>query len=138
MNNIIIYEETLPDSSSFYNLYKTTDWDADNTKSSETLYKALSNSWYIVSVYNDDKLVGCGRIISDGYLHAYINEMIIDPTYQGIGIGTTIIDLLLKKALAANIKDIQLFCAKGKKEFYLKSGFVERPNDAPGMQYKIN
>jgi hypothetical protein len=38
--------------------------------------------------------------------------------------------------LDANIRDIQLFCARGQRAFYEKRGFVARPDDAPGMQYK--
>lgn len=77
-----------------------------------------------------------GRVISDGYLHAYINEMMILPAYQHQGIGREIVERLIERIKSYGIDDIQLFCAKGKREFYLKSGFIERPEDAPGMQYR--
>ena len=43
--------------------------------------------------------------------------------------------LLVEQCHLSGIKDIDLFCAKGKAGFYLKNGFARRPDDAPGMQY---
>jgi GNAT superfamily N-acetyltransferase len=85
--------------------------------------------------YDGDRLVGSARIVSDGILHAMIYDMIIDPDYQRKGIGTKILNLIIEKCIENNIGDIQLFCAQGKKEFYLKNGFEIRDEDAPGMQY---
>jgi len=53
----------------------------------DQLHQALQHSWYSVSAYDGDRLVGFGRAISDGMLHALIAEMIILPGYQGRGIG---------------------------------------------------
>lgn len=132
----IQYKAEIPDADSFFTLYRTTGWDKDEKKQKEQLYEAIKNSWYMISVYSDDELIGCGRIISDGYLHAFITEMIILPAYQGKGIGKEILNLLVNKASTSGITDIQLFCAQGKKDFYLKNGFIERSPEAPGMQYK--
>jgi GNAT superfamily N-acetyltransferase len=60
--------------------------------------------------------------------------MIVYPEYQGKGIGTEILHRLIKKYMDNNIKNIQLFCAKSKRKFYEKLGFIARPDDAPGMQ----
>jgi GNAT superfamily N-acetyltransferase len=62
--------------------------------------------------------------------------MIVHPEYQGRGIGTQILHLLVDWCERAGIRDIQLFCARGKLKFYEKNGFIPRPEDAPGMQYK--
>lgn len=91
----------------------------------------------MISVYCDNDLIGFGRIISDGKLHAFIVELIVSSSYRGNGIGSRILELLVNQAKSCNINDIQLFCAKDKKQFYLKNNFVARPDDAPGMQYKI-
>lgn len=104
--------------------------------SSEELGRALKKSWYAVSAYSGDKLVGHGRVISDGIHHALIVDMIVHPRWKGNGIGKTILEKLLKKCLKHRIRDIQLFCARGKMNFYRRFGFRERPSDAPGMQWK--
>lgn len=134
---MIKYTSDLPDIDSFFVLYESTGWNDKNKKSKEQLLSAMKNSWYFVAAYSDDQLVGCGRIVSDGYLHAYVNEMIVLSGFQGKGIGKEILSQLLQKTLEHGIKDIQLFCAKGKERFYLKNGFEKRPDDASGMQYSI-
>lgn len=88
----------------------------------------------MVSVYKEKSLIGFGRVLSDGILHAFIVDLIVDPHYQGCGIGKMILNNLVDKCKLAGIPDIQLFCANGKKEFYTKQGFRPRPDGAPGME----
>ncbi len=125
--------EDLPTAESFYELFETTGWNTER-KDKEQLYKAIQNSWYTLSAYSDETLVGFGRIISDGSLHAFIVDLIISPVFQDKGLGTILLKKLVNQAISQGISDIQLFCAKGKKDFYLKNGFMERTSDAPGMQ----
>jgi hypothetical protein len=44
--------------------------------------------------------------------------------------------MLTDVCVAAKIRDIQLFSAKGKSGFYEKYGFKRRPENAPGMEIK--
>ena len=131
-------KNAIPDIESYFDLFETTGWNKEYRLSKEELNSTLINSYYCVSVYDADKLIGFGRILSDGILHAMIYEMIVDPDHQGKGLGRTIMNELLSKCFEDNIRDIQLFCAKGKKQFYEKLGFVARPDDGPGMEYKGN
>lgn len=135
--NTISYANSNPSVEDFFTLFESTGWNTDTRKSKEELHSAICSSWYVVSAYAGNKLVGYGRTISDGYLHAFIADLIILPEYQGCGIGKEILRKLVDKSRENGINDIQLFCAKGKKEFYLKSGFEERLANAPGMQYRI-
>mgnify|MGYP000155805290 CR=1 FL=1 len=64
-------------------------------------------------------------------------DLIVLPEVQRQGIGGEILDRLVKRCQEAHIRDIQLFCASGKRAFYERHGFVARPDDAPGMQYRI-
>jgi ribosomal protein S18 acetylase RimI-like enzyme len=75
-------------------------------------------------------------VISDGVYHALIADLIIQPDYQGNGLGKKVLDLLVRKCKNHKIRDIQLFAAKDKYAFYEKSGFEKRPVNAPGMQLK--
>jgi N-acetylglutamate synthase-like GNAT family acetyltransferase len=52
---------------------------------------------------------------------------------QKQGIGKKVMNALLKKCDEEGIKWVQLFCAKGKHEFYKKLGFNSRDSEAPGM-----
>jgi GNAT superfamily N-acetyltransferase len=102
----------------------------------EDVSEAIQNSWYALSIYYSNNLAGFGRIIADGVHHALIVDLIVHPDYQGKGLGTLILDRLVKKCKENNIRDIQLFAAKGKSDFYEKFGFEKRPADAPGMQLR--
>lgn len=99
----------------------------------EQLYQAANNSWYHISIYDHDKLIAFGRMISDGIYQALICDVMVDPNYQKQGLGKQIIEELLTKCKESGIQSIQLFSAKGKQHFYKKFGFEEREQDAPGM-----
>jgi len=133
----ILFSEKLPDKEEFFELFLTTGWNEKYHADSEILFQAIQNSWYFISAYINDKLVGFGRIISDGILHSLILDLIVHPDFQGKKIGKEILEKLKNKLLENNIKDIQLFSAKGKAGFYKKYSFVERPTDAPGMELKV-
>jgi len=124
-----------PDKIEYYNLFESTGWNSDYMISPGLLYQTLSNSWFLVCVYNDEKLIGFGRVISDGVLHALIVDLIVTPDFQDCGIGKLILNELVSKCKSSAIPDIQLFCAKGKEGFYVKQGFKSRPTDAPGMEF---
>ena len=136
--NEISYVHDLPSQDEYFKLFESTEWFRVRRPSKEELILTLSRSYFFVMAYDGDKLVGSGRIVSDGILHAMIYDMIIDPEYQRKGIGTKILNIIIDKCIENNIGDIQLFCAQGKKKFYLKSGFEIRAEDAPGMFYKIS
>jgi len=124
-----------PNNRDFYNLFQTTGWYEGIYIDEYKIETILKNSWFMVSVYNKDQLIGFGRIISDLCLHALILDVIIIPEFQRKGIGTKIMDILLDKCLKEEIIDIQLFCAMGIEGFYKKLGFEKRDINAPGMQY---
>jgi GNAT superfamily N-acetyltransferase len=134
----ITYSEAIPPKERYWNLFLTTGWNETYQATPETLAKAVANSAFYISAYDGDELVGFGRVVTDGILHAMIYEMIIAPTHQRQGIGSVIITRLVDYCLELGIADIQLFCAKGKAGFYQKHGFNPRQPDAPGMEYSHN
>ncbi len=131
----IKFSENVPDAREYYDLFQTTGWDREMRVDPDRLFDAIQHSWYIINAYMGERLVGTCRVLSDGYLHAFIVEMIIDPMYQRKRIGKRMLEKVLERCHEAGIEYIQLFCATGKQDFYKKMGFVVRPHDAPGMQY---
>jgi len=96
--------------------------------------KSLSNSLFHVIIRHDNQLVGMGRVVGDGAMYFYIQDVIVDPSYQKLGIGT---------ALMAEIEDylsdttnqgstIGLLAAQGKEAFYSRYGYTQRPNSSLG------
>jgi ribosomal protein S18 acetylase RimI-like enzyme len=129
------FRTELPTAAQFRELFMATGWNQEYQLTPEDLIAAITHSEFTVSVYAHGKLIGFGRVLTDGKMHAMIYEVIVTPDYQRQGIGTRIVDRLVKKCLEANIHDIQLFCAPGKQSFYEKLGFKVRPSNAPGMDY---
>lgn len=133
-NSAIVYHEQPPPAADYDRLFETTGWNKAYQASPQQLQMAISDSWYVLSAYQSDRLVGFGRIISDGVLYALICDLIVNPASQGEGIGSTLLAKLIERCRMQGIRVIWLFSAKGKSSFYKRFGFQERPPDAPGMQ----
>lgn len=92
--------------------------------------EALNNTLYSVSVFDDDKIIGYGRIIGDKTIFLYIQDIMVIPECQGKKIGTMIMNALLVKI--TEYKKINpsirtyLGASKGKERFYEKFGFKTR------------
>lgn len=132
--SVFSFKHTIPEQQAFFSLFKTTGWNNKYQLDSQQLYNAMENSWYLVSAYENENLVGFGRIICDGIVHALIIDLIVHPDYQKQGIGGILLDKLLDKCKQHQIRDIQLFSAMGYSAFYEKRGFRKRHDDAPGME----
>lgn len=100
----------------------------------------LDHSDYIVACRNEDGIVGCARIFWDkGYI-AYLADVMVQPEYQGQGIGKKLVEFCISY-VQSQLKEgwrikIVIVSAKGKEPFYEKFGFQVRPNenDGAGMQ----
>jgi GNAT superfamily N-acetyltransferase len=133
--NGVKYGADIPSVEDFKSLFDSTGWNDEYLLSPGELHKAITNSWCTVSAYHGANLAGFGRVVSDGVLHAMIYDLIVQPDRQGKGIGNEILRRLLLTCLDAGIRDIQLFCARGKRKFYERRGFRARTEDAPGMEF---
>lgn len=100
---------------------------------------ALKNSLLTVGAYDEDRLVGMGRLVGDGAVICYVQDLIVIPEYQHLGVGSQILDTLLEYVEELRMEGSQmmlcLMCAKGRESFYEKHGFMARPTKAlgPGM-----
>ncbi len=98
---------------------------------------SLQNSLYWVCVLKDQQVIGCGRVIGDGALCFYVQDIIVLPQYQGRGLGRRIMDKVMEylRANAHRGGFVGLMAAKGAEGFYLKYGFMTRPTKdyGPGM-----
>lgn len=129
----ITYSDAIPSADAYLSLFETTRWNDFYKQAADVLHQALSNSWYVVSAYHGEELVGTGRLVSDGVQYAVVFDMIVAPGFQGHGIGGEILTRLLERCAEAEVRDVLLFSADGKKDFYAKRGFEVRPENAPGM-----
>ncbi|UCE28007.1 MAG: GNAT family N-acetyltransferase [Candidatus Coatesbacteria bacterium] len=95
----------------------------------------LKNALYYVVLFHDKKTIGCGRVVGDGGIYFYVQDIIVLPEYQGLGLGRSIMDKVMdylrRRAKAGAF--IGLMAAEGVAPFYERYGFEVRPDDAPGM-----
>lgn len=103
--------------------------------------KALDNTAFSVVAFADGMAVGMGRLIGDGALIWYIQDVIVLPEYRHNGIGTAIVrrltDYAVRESIPGTNVAIALMAAKGKEAFYEKLGFYTRPNDREGAGMMI-
>ena len=101
--------------------------------------KAIENSLYLLVAYEDGEPVGMGRLVGDGAVICYIQDLIVIPSHQGKGVGGRLIEQLITHVkeiqLPATQMMLDLMCATGRQEFYEKYGFLARPTVrlGPGM-----
>lgn len=96
--------------------------------------QALELGLYAVCIEIDGQCVGFGRVVGDGGLYFYIQDVIVLPEYQGNGYGGSIMQHIFKfLELNAPVgSHVALFAAKGVEPMYQKYGFVERPSEDLG------
>lgn len=105
----------------------------------EQAQKALDNSLFTVVAIEDEKILGMGRIVGDGAVICYIQDLVIVPEAQKRGVGRIIMERLISYVRSIQIEGtemmLDLMCAKGREEFYKKMGFTSRPTEklGPGM-----
>ena len=118
-NNKNIYE--------FNSLYNSVGWGAYDD---EITKKALDNTFYSVSVYDDNEIIGYGRLIGDTICFLYVQDIMVKPEYQGRQIGTLIMNKLLEKVneIKKENTDLRVYlgASKNREKFYEKFGFVKR------------
>ena len=96
--------------------------------------KSLNNSLFHVAIYHDDQLVGMGRVVGDGAMYFYIQDVVVEPSYQKQGIGAALMDKIegyLSDATSQG-STIGLLAAQGKEAFYSRYGYTLRPNSSLG------
>ncbi|SFB79825.1 GNAT family N-acetyltransferase [Pseudoalteromonas denitrificans] len=116
---------TPPDVRAFLSLRQKIGWGEMNL---EMAQQSLSNSLFHVQICHDFELIAMGRIVGDGYMYFYVQDIIVDPYYQGLGLGKVImqyIETYLSKE-AGKGATIGLLAAKDKEGFYKSFGYIER------------
>ena len=119
----------------FQRLHEAVGWNNVDKKATEI---GLRNSLFSVCVVHKGEVIGCGRVIGDGGIYFYIQDIIVLPKFQGKGIGKKIMAEVMKylKKNARPNAFIGLMAAKGVAKFYERYGFTRRLSDRPGM-FKI-
>lgn len=98
---------------------------------------ALPRSLHAVVVEADEETVGMGRVVGDGAIFFYIQDVAVLPSWQGLGIGNEILTALVEwvEGHAPDKAFLGLFAIKETVPFYERFGFGAYDHDV-GM-YRV-
>jgi GNAT superfamily N-acetyltransferase len=123
--------EKIPSSADYNHLRESVGWGIYEV---ESIQRYLSNSNYCICAELDGACIGMARIVGDGGLVFYIQDVIVLPEYQHQGIGTRMLHAIMDyiRAHAVHNTIIGLMAARGKESFYQRFGFTARPDSRLG------
>jgi ribosomal protein S18 acetylase RimI-like enzyme len=85
---------------------------------------AIANSKPVVTVWDNDRLIGFARATSDGIYRATIWDVIVHPDYQGAGLGRKLVETVLMHPHVNRVERVYLMTTHQQK-FYERIGFEE-------------
>lgn len=121
VEKIEIKDKIKPSKDQILNLYKDAGWTA-YTNEPEKLLKGIEGSLKVWTLWDGDILVGLARVVGDGHTIIYLQDLLILKRYQGQGLGSKVLKVILDE-----YKDIRQFIlltdqAQENINFYKKNG----------------
>ena len=128
---MIRYESLVPDPNDYNRLRRDAEWPEMDLSATED---GLPRSLCCACAFDGPRMVGMGRVVGDGRLCFYIQDVIVLKSHQRRGIGTEIMNRIMAYIGARAVRDsyLGLMAASGKEPFYARYGFVERPTETLG------
>jgi GNAT superfamily N-acetyltransferase len=101
----------------------------------QSIKAGLENSLFSICALNGKEIVGCGRVVGDWGLYIYIQDVIVVPAFQNMGIGSRIMETIIEfiRRDICNTTYVRLMTSKGTVGFYERFGFVCREADQSSM-----
>jgi len=99
-------------------IYHLVGWNRHNK---EIIKQIFENSNLVAVATIDGKVVGFGRVLTDGIFNAAIYDVVVHPDFQKQGIARNILNNLLENL--NHISCIHLIATTGNEDFYRKCGF---------------
>ncbi|WP_074594936.1 GNAT family N-acetyltransferase [Bacillus cereus] len=122
MENSIRYTSEHPtDFNGLLSLYESLGWNSLKLTVNE-LERMCKQSWYAIYVFDDKRLVGMGRVISDGVITGIICGVGVLPKYHSSGIGKEIVKRLIQHCEQNKVIP-QLMCVEKLQSYYESIGF---------------
>lgn len=123
-DRIDITLDRLPETGRVVGLLRSVGWDLRASEPA-SLERALRGTTEFATAWDGDRLVGTARSISDGAQNALIATVVVDPAYQGLGVGERMIHLLTD---GRDLVRFSLAATPGLEPWYRKLGFLPDPH----------
>jgi aralkylamine N-acetyltransferase len=99
--------------------------------------KAINHSFLVVSMWEvknqKRRLIGFARATSDHAFNATIWDVVVDPSFQGQGLGKAMMKYTITQLRSEDISNITLFADPQVIDFYQRLGFILDPEGIKGM-----
>lgn len=124
--------ERAPTIEEYQRLRRAVGW---NEMTDEGVAEGLPNALWSAVLELDGEIVGCARVVGDGGLYFYLQDVIVVPEHQGRGQGAHLMDALMGylERSARPGAFVGLMAAVGAEAFYERYGFRRRAEAQPGM-----
>lgn len=104
-------------------LFKVAAFWAKDRRPSE-MAKAIAHSKPVVTVWDNERLIGFSRATSDGVFRATIWDVVIHPDYQGAGLGRRLVETLIAHPHMNKVERTYLMTTH-QQSFYERIGFEQ-------------
>ncbi len=111
-------------------------WNSENDKNEFFVESLIKSTFLFAVAKSEGRIVGMGRVLSEGISDAYIQDVVVLKDFRKQGIGGGIIRLLLKELLARKISWIGLISVPGAESFYKEIGFEVMQDYTPFIYKK--
>lgn len=129
-------EARLPTLAEYRSLCMSVGWDEaiNFAAAPRSLERSLWGVTVLDTTTGREQAVGMGRLVGDGAIYFYIQDIVVRPTFQGRGIGRLVMARLMGwlRLNAPEGAFVGLFAAPGREGFYTRFGFM-RHADLTGM-----
>jgi spermidine synthase len=113
-------------------LYRQAGWWKSSSDNPELVRRIIQGSHcFMVVSTPEDGIIGMGRAISDGASDAYIQDVMVNKSFQGRKIGSGIIQKLVEQLRSDGLKWIGLIAENNSQPFYENLGFTKMKNATP-------
>lgn len=118
-------------------LYRSGDWWVDGFDET-SLHGLISGSYAFLVAQDMDtgSVVGMGRLLSDGASDAYVHDLIVLPGYRDQGIGSAVLEGLIRICHENRISWIGLIAGPDTEFFYTRAGFRRMGGGYTPMLYE--
>ena len=90
----------------------------------EEIAIAFKNSTHIIFIFKDKQIIAFGRVVGDGRYYAQLADIVVDPDFQGGGLGKYLVTKL--NSLLVNYHFVNLSAAPGADSFYKNLGWKKQ------------
>lgn len=108
-------------------LFLSVEWSSGHYP--DKLVTAMKNFETVYSAWDGDRLVGMICAMDDSIMTAYVHYLLVDPEYQGRGIGRMLVEKVKEKY--SDFLRIVLVAYDAELDFYKNCGFKKSDDSSP-------